>query len=307
MKIHLIRLVTFFVWLMVQSCASPDSSHQKKTGLHETESFKKYWYNGQAEINTFHLEQSRYGETREGKAVLIFVSEDFSRLKEVKLDRPEIVEADKVNVLKMNFTKNFVTGIYPYSMMLSVFTPTDRSSVSTSLKATMSSQEWCGQVFTQLNLRNNKYQIQSFSYFENEGDQSIDLKLNWLEDELWNLIRLDPTKLPTGTINIVPGLFFSRLLHTDLVAVPATVTLNSSREEMIYQLIMPTHDRMLTIHFLMRFPYQIIGWEEQFLERGKEVLTKASLDKTLRMDYWTKNENKHIGLRDSLGLSPTNF
>ena len=304
MKIHFNRLITFLGWLIVQSCVSPD---QKGTGLYETELFKNYWYNGQAEINTFHLEQSRYGQTREGKAVLIFVSEDFSRLKEVKLDHAETAGADKVNVLKMNFTKNFVTGVYPYSMMLSVFTPTDRSSFSTTLKATMSSQEWCGQVFTQLNLRNNKYQIQSFSYFENEGDQSIDLKLNWLEDELWNLIRLDPAKLPTGTINIVPGFFFSRLLHTDLVAVPVTLTLNSSAEEMVYQLMMPTHDRMLTIHFLQRFPHQIIGWEERFLERGKEVLTKASLDKTLRLDYWTKNENKHIGLRDSLGLSPTNF
>ena len=34
--------------------------------------------------------------------------------------RPEILH--NASVLKLNFTKNFVTGIYPYSMMLSAFT-----------------------------------------------------------------------------------------------------------------------------------------------------------------------------------------
>ena len=79
-----------------------------------------------------------------------------------------------------------VTGIYPYSMMLSVFTPIDRSSHPQSLKATMSVKEWCGQVFTQLNLEENAYKVRWFSYFEQDGDGESSLEKTWLEDELWN-------------------------------------------------------------------------------------------------------------------------
>ena len=50
--------------------------------------------------------------------------------------------------MKLNFTKKFVTGIYPYSLMFSSFTPAD---ASRTLKTTMTGQEWCGEVFSQLN------------------------------------------------------------------------------------------------------------------------------------------------------------
>ena len=86
--------------------------------------FKSYWYNGEAEITSFDLQQARYGHTYPGQAVMIFVTEDFSKAKQVKLDHPEEAGNDRINVLKLNLTKKFNTGIYPYSMMLS-----DRKSV----------------------------------------------------------------------------------------------------------------------------------------------------------------------------------
>ena len=49
--------------------------------------------------------------------VLIFVTEDFSASKQVKLDRPEKVPSDAVKVLKLNATRKFNTGIYPYSIL----------------------------------------------------------------------------------------------------------------------------------------------------------------------------------------------
>jgi hypothetical protein len=33
--------------------------------------FEKYWFNGEAELSSFQLTQARYGELREGKAVMI--------------------------------------------------------------------------------------------------------------------------------------------------------------------------------------------------------------------------------------------
>ena len=104
---------------------------------------------------------------------MIFVTEDFSKSKQVKLDDSEKAGDDKVNVLKMNFTKNFVTGIYPYSMMLSAFTPIRKDQLHNTLKVTMSSQEWCGQVYAQANLKNKGYTITGHSYFEKEGDQNL--------------------------------------------------------------------------------------------------------------------------------------
>src|SRR5205823_4959911 len=114
----------------------------------QRDQFRKYWQQGKGEITRYKLVQSRYGELHDGDAVLIFVTEPFSRSKQVKLDDWEHAGSDLVEVLKLNFTKKFVTGIYPYSLMLSIFTPVDASHT---LKTSMTGQEWCGQVFSQLN------------------------------------------------------------------------------------------------------------------------------------------------------------
>ena len=113
--------------------------------------FGDYWYRGKAEVTSYRLQQARYGQIREGDAVLIFVTEPFSESRHVKLDRPGEAGGDAVTVLKLNATRKFLTGIYPYSMMTSVFTPIDANSDARAIKITTSSQEWCGHTFTQLN------------------------------------------------------------------------------------------------------------------------------------------------------------
>ncbi|MDP1340568.1 hypothetical protein, partial [Klebsiella variicola] len=83
----------------------------------------------------------------------------------VKADQPS---ETNIPVLKLNKTKNFITGIYPYSIMSSVFFPLEE--ISHALKISTSVQEWCGHTYTQLNNR-NKFEIKSHSYFEGEADQ----------------------------------------------------------------------------------------------------------------------------------------
>jgi hypothetical protein len=140
----LILKAAALVSLGFSMCSAPSpSSNARVNRLVETDEFKSYWYSGKAEISSYKLDQSRYGEQHDGSAVLVFVTEDFSNDKQVKLDNPEAAVADKISVLKMNFTKNFVTGIYPYSMMLSVFKSVS-GNYTHAMKATMSSQEWCG-------------------------------------------------------------------------------------------------------------------------------------------------------------------
>ncbi len=279
-----------------------DSSNSTISG-----EFKEYWYAGKAEVGSYNLSQSRYGEDRVGKAMMIFVTEDFSNSKQVKLDDPDKAGPDKVSVLKLNMTKNFVTGIYPYSMMLSAFTPVERNRNPHTLKLSMSSQEWCGQAYSQLNLRHKNYVISNHSYFENEADEELNLKVSWLEDELWNRIRLDPKSLPVGEVDIIPGLFFSRLNHVGLDREKATCTLEEAADVITYLISYPTHQRSLAIAFEKTFPHRIRGWTEKQEQNGKTQITTATLDKLLITDYWTKNKNEFLYLRDSLGLSHQNY
>jgi hypothetical protein len=303
----MIRLIIILAVITgsISGCAKKSTLQQLETPAYETEAFKDYWYSGMAEINVYNLEQARYGEVRDGKAVLIFVSEDFSKSKQVKLDNPEATGNDKVNVLKLNFTKNFVTGIYPYSMMLSAFTPVQYIQHPATPKITMSAQEWCGHYFTQLNLKGNQYKLNSFSYFETDGDVDTSVDKYLLEDEVWNLIRIDPRLLPEGTFTMYPGLFYTRLHHEPVAPRSVTGTKIVMDSTSVYTLTYP--DRSLAITYENVIPYKIISWEENFKSKSGTMTTRGVLDKRMNIDYWRKNKKEFIYLRDSLGLSPTNY
>ena len=300
MEFTRLAYTTLVAMTMLLSGCDEKSDSPETNPVYGTREFRDYWHAGKAELNAYDLNQSRYGENRAGKAVLIFVTEDLSKKKQVKLDDPS--GRNKINVLKLNFTKNFITGIYPYSMMLSVFTPVNREKEPSSIKATMSSQEWCGQVYTQVNLRGNRYTIKSHSYFEQEADESFSVRQALLEDELWNIIRLDHENLPVGEINVVPGLFFTRLNHTELKVMEAIAEKSETDSVYTYKLAFPVQERVLTIQYEKSFPFKIVGWKETWKERGKDMKTEARLHKTLYTDYWTKNKNEFQYLRDSLGL-----
>jgi len=270
------------------------------------EEFKNYWYQGQAELNSYNLEQARYGTTHDGKAVLVFVTEDFSKKKQVKLDNPQQAGNDAVKVMKLNYTKKFNTGIYPYSMMKSVFTPVNQQEFPHSLKVTTSSQEWCGHTFTQLNLDGNSYDVLLRSYFESEGDREFSVNAALLEDEVWNMIRLNPEALPTGEIDIVPSTFYQRLSHTDINVAKANASVENNGETKTYTLDYPDLNRSVSIEFQAQFPHKIMGWEETypsgFGENAQKLTTKATLDETIMLDYWTRNQPDDQILREKLNL-----
>jgi len=280
--------------------------------------FGAYWFQGKAELSSYNLEQARYGEIHKGEAVLIFVTEDFSRRKQVKLDNPAKAPAgDKVPVLKLNFEKKFLTGIYPYSLLTSTFTPLDQASDPHSLKVSTSVQEWCGHIFTQLNLRKKEYAVSQKSYFESESDSETTLPISLLEDELWNRIRLNPANLPTGALRIVPATTFSRLQHLPLQAEAATATLAAATANnrfaskaplQVYTLTYSSSaPRTLAIYFEQAFPHRILGWDETYLDRPgakepRQLTTRATRKRSLQLDYWRTHNNEHLNWRDSLAL-----
>lgn len=274
--------------------------------------FAGYWRSGQAEISRYALEQARYGELHRGEAVLIFVTEPFSAGKQVKLDDwASAPDSDRVEVLKLNATKKFLTGVYPYSMMNSVFTPVDAARHPRTLKTVTSVQEWCGQAWLQLNLARDGYRAAQYSYFEQEGDRSVVLRADLLEDEIWTRLRLAPASLPSGDVRLVPGGFVSRLLHLPLEPVAAQARFADLPAETYpgqaaraYELAMPSvRGRTLAIHFAADFPHAILGWIETYRDTGDRVLTtRAVRTATARLDYWNRNRDADRTLRASLGL-----
>lgn len=272
---------------------TPNTTFEKQNPRTLAKDFNKYWYQGTAEITSYKLTQSRYGELRAGTAVTVFVTEDFIPDKQVKADRQH---ADNIPVLKLNKTKKFKTGIYPYSIMTSVF-----NSVQTqehALKVSNSVQEWCGQTYMQLNNR-KKFDIKGHSYFENEGDIELSVQKTWLEDELLNLIRLAPASLPTGEIYLLPAFETIRLTHKELKAYKATASLKKGNTETIYSLDYPGLKRKLDLHFSNAFPHTIEKWEET---HANGQVTRAVKMKRIQSAYWRQNSNKYLALRDSLGL-----
>ncbi|CAN5160235.1 hypothetical protein BH20BAC1_BH20BAC1_23020 [soil metagenome] len=303
MKLKYLLLLSFVAFSMY-SC--------KQETEQPSEEFKKTWYAGKAELSSYTLEQARYSEIRSGEAVLIFVTEDFSIDKLVKLDEPDKAN-EKIRVLKMNMTKNFNTGIYPYSMMLSVFTPASKDGKERMVKADCSSQEWCGQTFSQLQLKGNNYNWQLHSYFEKEGEQDKKIDAVLLEDELWNRIRINPSNLPQGKISIIPGLLWQRLSHVELKAEEAVLTLSkadsffiNAGEIQMYTIHYPHAQRTLQIYFQSNFPHEIAGWHETYPDgfgsNKKMLTTKAVLKKKVWLYYWKHNALADSSYRDTLQL-----
>ena len=261
-----------------------------------SKAFNDYWYAGNAELTSFELEQARYGEIHKGKAVLVYVTEDFNPVKQVKADQQR---ANNVPILKLNATKKFYTGIYPYSVMTSTFYPVANNQHA--MKVSFSMQEWCGHVFMQLNNR-EQFQLDSYSYFERESDQQITLDKTIVEDELWTKLRISPSQLPVGTYQIIPSFELIRMRHISVKAYSATTTLEASGEISSYTITYPDLNRTLEIQFKTSFPHDVLGWTETIGSSSRKLTTKAKRINQLKTAYWSKNSVKDSILRKELGL-----
>lgn len=297
---------SIFIVLALTTAGCADvSSQETKKATPVTKEWKDYWYSGKAELTRYKLEQSRYGEIHEGDAVMIFVTEDFLEDKQVKYEGGP---KEKVkSVLKLNNTKRFWTGIYPYSLITSSFSPVDGQST---LKVSTSAQEWCGHSYSQLNLRNDQYEGLLHSYFQNEGDQQFSLKAVLLEDEVWAMIRMRPGDLPTGEITIIPGTQFLRLKHEDFKMENAEATISKMKNKELsaealtqYSIDYKDLNRKLIITFETAFPYTIVAWEEQETGRnGAIYTTRATRTHIVKSPYWGQNNLADSVMRQKLGF-----
>ncbi len=263
-------------------------------------SFDRYWYQNKAELTRYALQQARYGELHEGEAVLVFVTEDFLPKLQVKHESGEA--ADAVSVLKLNAYRRFYTGIYPYTVMTSSFTP---AAGAPTLKLSSTVQEWCGQVYSQINRREDGLHALLHSYFQNEADQKTVLPTAILEDGLWANIRIAPDRVKEGSYEIVPALEYIRMRHKALRPYPAVVTRTADATTDLVdhpvtalQVDYPPLGRKLVIYYEADFPHVIQAWEEtEGPFRTTAVRTNAIMDA-----YWSHNSANDGSYRDALGL-----
>lgn len=258
---------------------------------------RNFWFAG-AEINRYELTQMRYGEAHPGHAEFIFVTEPFLIEAQVKSDYGGSPSTD---VLKLNALRTFNTGIYSYRTMTSTFQPVKLTAYPNALKTNTSVQDWCGQVFQQLNRIDTGWRGELRSYFQKEGDRDFKLADVPLEDALWLRLRLDPKSLPIGEIELIPGAVHTRFAHhpirPEIADAERTVDGELSRYIIRYRDIA----RELQIEFDTEFPHVIRSWREV----GSAGTTRAVLThRIMNSEYWSENRPEDAKKRTKLGLEP---
>lgn len=292
--------------LLFTACLSRnDQATQENQYINQSnKTFNDYWYSGNAELNSYKLEEARYGEIRKGEAVLIFVTEDFLTHKQVKKESE--TTAHHTSVLKLNLVRKFTTGIYDYSLMSSIFSPVNQAQNVFPIKVTTSSQEWCGHSWIQLNESAHHYQLQGFSYFEKESDVNKLLPKTITEDGLWNQIRFNPEQIPIGEVQMIPATQYLRLSHQDTKAYLANIQLQSTNDSIKKQLLSiqyPELERSIQIEFTAAFPHHILGWSEEKLSGDTLLKTEAKLKARIQSPYWSQNRLQDSTMRKQLKLA----
>jgi len=270
---------------------------------HETESkYDVSAFSGKAEIATYKLERARYDTTHPGEAILIFVSEPFLwKKQQVKADKPK--GKSTVNVLKMNRIDRFTTGVYDYSMYTSVFTPTEAFSPVYPMKVTFSSQDWCGQVFAQIN-NDAGFRYRHFSYFQNEGDEQKSVDYSTIEDNIMNLCRISDTLLPTGDFQMIPSLTYLRTAHQTFQPYAAHGSIDRTDSTVYYNYEIPKLKRSVRLKLDPQNNNQILSWTESYptIFDGEIRTSTYRLQSILKTDYWNFNSPKNAKMRKQLHL-----
>jgi hypothetical protein len=272
------------------------------------DTFGDHWYDGKGELDGYALRINRYGETRDGTAVMIFVTEPFRESTRVKADDPSRNAGDVFSALKLNLVRDFQTGIYDYNTMVSVFSRDDDFTVS---KVSFSSAEWCGHVYQEMNFHDRTVEGVYHSYFEGEsGPVSLERPEDGVsEDNLFILLRdLRGTFLNPGekrTVPFLPSPFYTRISHTDMAWTKAVierskdtqnVTVPAGPYEARVYTVRVDGGRTGTFHIEDAYPHRIVKW-------SLDPDVSGELTGSLRVPYWRLHDNRHQGYLEQLGLS----
>jgi hypothetical protein len=258
--------------------------------------FWKHWGDGRAELDGYALTQPRYGAPRNGTAIYVFVTENFSDSLRVKADPGKHPKSDVYPVMKLNAIRHFQTGVYDYKVMTSTFLRV--ASGWPVVKVSFSSQEWCGQVWHELLPRNGRIEGVFHSYFDGEADGTEDLDLppdGVFEDALpvvlrgWNGEYLKPAE--SRTVPFLPRLMWVRLRHQPLAwttatisrpAKPVPITVPAGRFQAFVYEVQVADGRTLTFAVEAKKPFRLV---RQTGPDDEELALKGAT----RLAYWKLN------------------
>ena len=267
------------------------------------EAFTRAWSDGRAELSGYRARVNRYGEMREGELVLIYVTEPMDRRTWVKDDA--VAAPHRVGVLKLNASLRFQTGVYPYSVLTSVFAPVDRyrDEAFAPVKITLSVQEWCGHVFHGVWPGDGRAAEQVMSYFAEEGERRRDVATpagTLYEDALLIQLReLDGPFAGGGDWRgaLVPSLWSIRRAHRPTAAVEATITRSRAQRDgaAVHRFVLRHGEFTRTVDVETDGARRVLGWQAS---DGEDV----RLVRTARLPYWQLNHNGDEGQWALFGL-----
>jgi len=280
------------------------------------DAFWKHWGDGRAELAGYDLTFPRYGDRRPGVAVAIFVTETFSNDLRVKADPGRHPESDEFPVIKLNLVRDFPTGIYDYNLMTSAFVAlkdVNGRPAGSPTKVSFSSQEWCGNVYSQLLFDSNSMRHTLHSYFDGEADRNETIAAPpeaMSEDALllWARGLAAPTLAPGATrdVQMVRSLAVARLKHVPVEvgrarlsrsAATRRITVPAGTFETDVMTAAIDGGRTWTIDVEHAAPHRIVKWE---VDDGE----KAELLAADRLAYWKMNGAEYRDAVRKLGLEP---
>lgn len=275
---------------------------------------------GKAEISSYKLTQSRYGEKRSGHEVMIFVPESMDMRYRVKPDHEKRVPKDQLtHVMKLNRSLYFNTGIYNYSVQTSVFSSLyakDWYKAEKPLKISLGAIEWCGNFFGQIHTYKDRYKWDMRSYFDSERDKTELVTHNAKQPLIYEdnlLIRIRELVKPWKDVQqkelevqLVPTIWQQRITHKPLRPVKAWIS-KLKREQAIQENLLQADSQEIVWRWRTDLGREVTVWLNptypHVIERWKSNDgSSATRIATLQLPYWQLNSNKDQALRDKLGL-----
>ena len=272
-----------------------------------SDAFWETWSDGQAELSAYKLTTSRYGELREGSTVLIYVAEEADRRTWIKNDRGDVPASEREVVMKLNHATRFRTGIYPYAVMTSVFSPVGgigRERFAPT-RITLTAQEWCGQVYHRIMPGRESFFSEMRSYFSTDGehDDLVDTAPYALYEDalLIQLRELDGPFAEGGDWegDLVPTLWSVRKSHQPLTSVPATITRTEAERDgaPVTRFVLAYEGATRTFDVERAVPRRVLAWTSADGEQ-------AVLIDTTRLPYWQLNAEGDERYLEQMGLTP---
>lgn len=300
MKRRMLSTVIATAALIVMACSATADQEQAPD-------FGSYWHDGKAELDGYKLTISRYGQTRHGHAVAVYVTEPMSEAKRVKVNDYTKNPEGNFDALKLNLIRDFQTGIYDYNTMVSTWV---RTSNLAPVKLSFHSTEWCGHVYLDLIVDPGRIAGNYYSYFEGETGP-IELRGpedGVMEDNLFIRLRgLQGDYLAPGEserVEYLPGALYTRFNHTDLAWTKATITRAKDTESVTVPA--GTYDAMVytvavdggrtgTFFVDSHYPHRIVKW-------SLDPDISVELTGSARLEYWKLHDEGDESYLTQIGL-----